>query len=173
MVEKKEFIVAEELIDLLVDGIRNYLSKSLMSILYESKRQRFIDEMQQEGTKRNNNPNKFSYLAENRKTNWAIIHHFITPEIETCLKERYNLLNYNEIKLCLLLFFKVPCKTIADLLPYTVESVSTKQGIIKSKAGIKDIQELYRWIFFKVLISKKNPNLTLSIKNDTLLNINI
>ena len=54
-----------------------------------------------------------------------------------------------EVKLCCLIFFTLSEKTIATILPYKEASIRPKVVKIKRKAGLNDLNEMYR----KMLLS--------------------
>ena len=86
------------------------------------------------------------YYDEDGKINWKIIHQFMPPDMEKRLEKKYSALNTNEIRLCCLLFFKIPHKTISEILPYQKESIRRIVYKIKQKTGLKDIEEMFRKI---------------------------
>lgn len=94
-------------------------------------------------------PVDYPFYDEYGKINWKIIRLFMPPGMEKSIKEAYGLLNENEIRLCCLLFFKVPDKNIAKILIYKQKSIRVIKYIIKNKTGIRDIQEMFRKIIVK------------------------
>ena len=94
------------------------------------------------------------YYDENGKINWEIIHQFMPPDTEKRLEEKYRALNTNEIRLCYLLFFKIPYKTISKILPYRKESIRRTIYKIKQKTGLKDIEEM----FGKIIVNKASTD---------------
>jgi len=88
-----------------------------------------------------------SYYDENGKINWEIIHRFIHLNFEMNLKEVYNMLNVNEIRLCCLLYYGVSSKMIAEILPYTQMSIRTITARIKRKAGFKDKNDMFEKLY--------------------------
>jgi DNA-binding CsgD family transcriptional regulator len=70
-------------------------------------------------------------------------------DIEKSIKKEYGLLNENEIRLCCLLFFKVPDRNIAKILTYKQKSIRSIKYIIKHKTGIQDIMEILKKIIVK------------------------
>ena len=86
------------------------------------------------------------YYDEDGKINWEVIHQFMPPDMEKRLEEKYSSLKTNEIRLCCLLFFEVKHKTIAKILPYKPMSIYPTICKIKQKAGIKDLNEVFRFI---------------------------
>jgi len=91
-----------------------------------------------------------SYYDENGKINWEIIHRFMPQDIEKHFKEKYDMLNENEVRLCLLLFFKVSKKTISAILPYKQNSIKSITCRIRRKAGIETITDIYKFITEKL-----------------------
>jgi DNA-binding CsgD family transcriptional regulator len=81
------------------------------------------------------------FYKENGKINWETIYPLMPPDIEKRIKKEYGALNENEIKLCCLLLFNVPCKDITEILSYTQKSIHSITHRIKQKTGMKKIQE--------------------------------
>ena len=87
-----------------------------------------------------------SFLDENGKINWDIIRQFIPKDMDTHIQKTYKILNDNEVRLCCLLFFKIPYKDIAEILPYKERSIHVKKRLIKQKTGLQDWSALFRFI---------------------------
>ena len=81
------------------------------------------------------------FYNENGKINWETIRPLMPPEIEKKIKKEFNNLNQNEIRLCCLLLFSIPCVKIADILPYTQKSIHSITHRIKQKTGMRNIKE--------------------------------
>jgi len=79
------------------------------------------------------------FYDETGKINWDNICPLMPLNIEKRIKEKYNILTKNEIRLCCLLFFNISYNDIADILPYTQNSAHTIFHKIKQKTGINDI----------------------------------
>ena len=97
---------------------------------------------------RDEKPKNYFYTAnqylydEKGKINWDIIRQFIPQDMEKSIREEFRELNNNEIRLCCLLFFNLPYKNIAEILPYTQKSIRSILFRIKRKTGIKDINKM-------------------------------
>jgi hypothetical protein len=96
-------------------------------------------------------PEVLKFRDEDGKINWNIIHRFMPSNLERNIKKEYNMLNVNEIRLCCLLFFNVPRKTITKILPYQQNSITPILFRIKQKTGITNINEIFRWIILNMI----------------------
>lgn len=74
------------------------------------------------------------------KFDWDNIYPLLPPNIEKSIKKEHGILAENEIRLCCLLLFDVKSDDIANILPYTQNSVYSITHRIKEKTGIKDIK---------------------------------
>jgi len=75
------------------------------------------------------------------RINWDNICQLLPSNIEKKIKNNYDMLSVNEIRLCCLLLFNVPYKDIADILPYTQQSAHSVAYKIKQKTGMNNIIE--------------------------------
>ena len=91
-----------------------------------------------------------SFYQEDGKINWEVIRKCIHYDMEQYLKREYPMLNENEVRLCCLLFFKIPVKTIAKILPYKEQSIRSVAFKIKQKAELGHINEMFR----KIIVNK-------------------
>ena len=87
-----------------------------------------------------------SYFDENGKINWEIIRRFLPQDMEKRIKNKYSMLNDNEIRLCCLHFFKVSKKTISNILSYKQKTIKSANFRIRQKTGIENIQEIFKII---------------------------
>ena len=85
-----------------------------------------------------------SYYDENGKINWEVIRQFIPPNMKKRIKEEFNMLNDNEVRLCCLLFFKVSKKTISNILPLKFNSIKPAVFRIRRKTGVENMQEIFK-----------------------------
>lgn len=92
------------------------------------------------------------FFNESSKINWATIRPLIPPKIEGKIKKAHKNLNVNEIRLCCLLLFNVPCKDIAEILPYTQKSIHSITYRIKRKTGIKKIKDGFKKFLLNEMI---------------------
>jgi len=144
----------EEANDLLLEQIRSTFSRMLKTFLQlYAKYDRFKTDMQAHTSIRLFHQMDVPYFDDKGKVNWDIILQIIPPNIEKHIKEEYNMLNKNEIRLCCLLFFDVSPKNIATILPYKKMSVYSILSKIKLKTGTKDITEMYRKIILKTILT--------------------
>ena len=81
------------------------------------------------------------FFNEKGNINWETICSLMPPKIERKIKNEYDALNENEIRLCCLLLFNVPCKDITGILPYTQKSIHSITHRVKQKTGLKNIKE--------------------------------
>ena len=157
MSEIESYQISEKSIDILIEQIRMTYSHMLKTYLQlYVKQDQFRAFTTESGLKKSYTINNL--YDETGKINWDIISHFISPNMEKYVKEEYKMLNENEIRLCCLLFFNLPSKTIASILQYKKKSVYSISFIIKQKMGIKDLRILYRKIILK-MISNENKNI--------------
>ena len=82
-----------------------------------------------------------SLYGKTGKLNWDNICPLMPANLEKGIKKEYAMLSENEIKLCCLLFFGVPCKDIASVMSHTQQSVHSITYRIKQKTGMKNIRE--------------------------------
>ena len=75
------------------------------------------------------------------------------PNIEQNIKNEYNMLSLNEIRLCCLLLFNVTYSDIADILPFTQKSAHTIAHRIKQKTGMNDIKDNLKKLLIPEVIS--------------------
>jgi len=83
---------------------------------------------------------------EKGKYNWEIIHLFMPQGIEKAIKKEYDTLQENEIRLLCLRLFDVPVKTILNILAYNKKSIYSTTCLVKKKAGVKELWEIFRKI---------------------------
>ena len=153
MKEDESFPISEKSIDLLMEQIRmsySHMLKIYLQLYIKYDQYRVVTN---EGShnKISIQTNDRSFHYENDKINWDIISQFIPPNMEKHIKEECSMLNDSEIRLCCLLFFNVPSKSIASILQYKKSSVYSISFIIKQKTGIKDLRKLYRKIILKMI----------------------
>jgi hypothetical protein len=84
--------------------------------------------------------NTFFY-GEPGELNWVSIRKLIPANLEGRIKEKYNMLNTNEIRLCCLMLFDVDKKDITHILPLKKNSLSPMVYQIKKKSGINDLKK--------------------------------
>ena len=92
------------------------------------------------------NKHDLVFNEESGNINWEVIQQFLPPGIDSNVREEFNKLSENEIRLCYLLFFKVHKRTIAKILPYKQSSIRSVLYKIKKKIGISDINKIYSTI---------------------------
>jgi len=88
---------------------------------------------------------------ENGKISWDAIRLFIPPGIEKAIKSECKEFNDNEIRLCCLLIFDVPTKSILNILTYNKKSIYSTTYTIKKKAKVKKIPEIFRNIILNMI----------------------
>jgi len=75
------------------------------------------------------------------------------PGIEKAIKSEYQALHENEIRLCCLLIFDVPTKSILNILTYNQKSIYATTFTIKQKAGVKKIAEIFVNVIINMISS--------------------
>jgi DNA-directed RNA polymerase specialized sigma subunit len=88
------------------------------------------------------------FFEETDKIKWDNLLMIMPPKFDKRVWEKYDMLNENERKLCILLFFDVSCKDIADILPYTQNSVHAVTYRIKQKTGMGNIKTNLKELLF-------------------------
>ena len=90
------------------------------------------------------------FYYEDGSIKWETINLLMPPKIEWKIKDEYKMLNENEIKICCLILFNVPCIDIAEVLQYTHKSVHSISHRIKLKTGMKNIKESLSKLLIKI-----------------------
>jgi len=144
-------MIASEYFDQLTNQIRlSYAHLLKMHIQYCNRYKHFKNRVKDEGLKKDFQQIDQFFFSENGNINWETIFPLMPPEIERKIKKEYNALNENEIRLCCLLLFNIPCKDITGILPYTQKSIHSITHRIKQKTGMKNIKEgLKKFLFFE------------------------
>jgi len=74
------------------------------------------------------------------KINWDHIRALMPQNLERNIKDEYNMLSENEIRLSCLILFNVSVQEITDILPFTQNSIYVITNRIKRKTEMKDIK---------------------------------
>jgi len=74
------------------------------------------------------------------KINWEHLRTLMPQDLEKNIKNKYNMLSENEIRLSCLILFNVSVQEITDILPFTQNSIYVITNRIKRKTGMKDIK---------------------------------
>ena len=147
MNNKVENMISSEYFEQLTKQIRlSYAHLLKMHIQYCNRYKNFKNRVKDEELKRDFQQIDQFFFNENGKINWETICLLLPPEIERKIKEEYRTLSKNEIKLCCLLLFNVPCKDITEILPYTQKSIHSITHRIKQKTGMKKIKEGFLYL---------------------------
>ena len=142
-----EDMISSENFEQLTKQIRlSYAHLLKMHIQYCNRYKNFKNRVKDEELKRDFQQIDQFFYNEKGKINWETICPLLPPEIEKKIKEKYSALSKNEIKLCCLLLFNVPCKDIAEILPYTQKSIHSITHRIKQKTGIKKVKEGFMYL---------------------------
>ena len=140
-------LINEKMIDQMIEKIRLSSSHALKKYLdLYKKYDQLMTDVIEEKLKRRFFQKDLVFYDENGKINWEVIQQVVPSEMEKIIRLKYNMLNDNEIRLYILLFFHLSDKTIANILPYKQQSIGPVIGKIRKKAGVKDIQEIHRFI---------------------------
>jgi len=133
--------ISEEQINHLIEQTRTSFSRMLIAYLklYED----YDHAKKEEKPSKHRYHNSDPYFDRKGKVNWEIIRKFLPFDLERSIKEKFGFLGENEIRLCILLFFKLSEKTISAILPLQPQSIDPTRGRIKSKIGGKSINEIF------------------------------
>ena len=108
---------------------------------YKQMRENITDD----GLKRNIHLLDNLFLDEKGKVSWDEIRKMIPPNLEKSIKNKYAMLNENEIKLCCLLLFEVTPHNISNILKISKDTVYVLKNKIKHKTGIFEIKEVLKY----------------------------
>ena len=95
--------------------------------------------------------NRNIFKNKEEKISWELIRLYLPYNIEKYIKQEYEMLTDNEIRLCCLLIFDVSIKNIHNILKYSKKSIYSVTYGIKKKAGIKEINEIFRKIILNFI----------------------
>jgi len=101
------------------------------------------------------NKNDLEVYDEKGKINWQIIRHILPADIEQHIQRELGLTCENEIRLCCLLIFDVPPKTIDNILTYSQNTIYVMKSKIKKRAGVKDFKDIFQKIILNLTLTEK------------------
>ena len=84
------------------------------------------------------------FYNDEEKINWDVVRQLMPPNLENLLREKYSMLNDNEIRLCCLLYLGVSRKKISSIKLYKEGSIRMMKHLIKKKTGSQNISDLFR-----------------------------
>ena len=139
--------IGETAIERLIEHVRRSYSRSLNWYFQVCKEYAQVKQSTFDSNRKKvfSETDKLFYDGEG-KINWNNIRQMMPLKIEELLKEKYSMLNDNEIHLCCLLAFDISPKKIAAIMLYKKASIPSIKYLIKQKSGIKDFTDLFREI---------------------------
>ena len=89
----------------------------------------------------------FPVYDESGKIHWDTLQLFIPHHFEESVMQSYPMFCENEVRLCCLLIFDVPPKTILNILNYNnLKTIYSTSFTIRQKAGVKEVREIFEKI---------------------------
>jgi len=108
--------------------------QNIFCLFEKLKSYKFLNEnLTDEGLRRNIHLIDNYFFDEKGKVNWYEISKLIPQNLEKNIKNKYDMLNENEIKLCCLFLFEVDLKNMSNILPFRPNSVYVMKNKIKQK----------------------------------------
>jgi len=135
--------ISEEQINQLIEQTRTSFSRMLKAYLQLYEDYDYAKSNSKEEKPKHRYHNYLPYHDKEGKVNWEVIRNFLPFDLERSIKEKFGCLREKEIKLCILLFFKLSEKTISSILNLQPQSIEPTRGRIKSKIGGKSINEIF------------------------------
>jgi DNA-binding CsgD family transcriptional regulator len=146
----------EDPVNQIIEHFRRLYAKNLNKYLQAiSKNKRSILSDKGYKDRKPHNQSELEVYDEKGKINWQIIRRIIPADIEKHIQKAYSMLSENEIRLCCLLIFDVPPKTIDNILKFSQNTIYVTTSKIKKKTGLKDFKEIFRKINLNSTLTEK------------------